>query len=80
MVICEAYGEFYSFDYFLSLPYFMLAVGNSVPISKVRDDVVAAYKREMEWQTNSMLLPFKQMCSKRQVNSNGQMSSFLGIF
>ncbi|KAF3796283.1 U-box domain-containing protein 35 [Nymphaea thermarum] len=42
-------------------------MGNSLPISKVREDIVAAYRKEIEWQTNTKLLPFKQMCAKRQV-------------
>ncbi|KAK3221133.1 hypothetical protein Dsin_015103 [Dipteronia sinensis] len=29
------------------------AMGNSIPISQVRDDVAAAYKKEMEWQTSA---------------------------
>ncbi|KAI6696162.1 hypothetical protein NL676_016281 [Syzygium grande] len=42
-------------------------MGNSIPLSQVREDVAAAYKKEMEWQTNEMLLPFKKMCSQRKV-------------
>ncbi|XP_022771567.1 U-box domain-containing protein 35 isoform X4 [Durio zibethinus] len=42
-------------------------MGNSIPISKVRDDVGAAYKKEVEWQTNEMLLPYKKMCAQRKV-------------
>ncbi|CAJ2638538.1 unnamed protein product [Trifolium pratense] len=44
------------------------AVGNLLPISQVRDDVAAAYRQEVEWQTNQMLLPFKKMCEQRKVH------------
>lgn len=44
------------------------AVGNMLPISQVRDDVAAAYKKEIECETNQMLLPFKQMCEQRKVH------------
>ncbi|KAL5810799.1 hypothetical protein ACOSQ4_027367 [Xanthoceras sorbifolium] len=44
------------------------AMGNSIPISQVRDDVVAAYKKEMEWQTSKLLLPYRRMCSQRKVH------------
>lgn len=50
---------------------FAITVGNSIPLSQVREDVAAAYKKEMEWQTNEMLLPFKKMCSQRKVSSFG---------
>ncbi|XVF54924.1 hypothetical protein PTKIN_Ptkin05aG0219800 [Pterospermum kingtungense] len=43
------------------------AMGNSIPISQVRDDVAAAYKKEVEWQTSEMLLPYKKMCAQRKV-------------
>lgn len=42
-------------------------MGNSIPLSQVREDVAAAYKKEMEWQTTEMLLPYKKMCSQRKV-------------
>ncbi|MCI50255.1 U-box domain-containing protein 35-like, partial [Trifolium medium] len=38
------------------------------PISQVRDDVAAAYRQEVEWQTHQMLLPFKKMCEQRKVH------------
>ncbi|TXG70590.1 hypothetical protein EZV62_005525 [Acer yangbiense] len=44
------------------------AMGNSIPISQVRDDVAAAYKKEMEWQTSKLLLPYKKMCTQRKVH------------
>lgn len=44
-----------------------LAVGSYVPIANVRDDVAAAYKLEVEWQTNEMLIPYRNMVSRKQV-------------
>ncbi|XP_058721927.1 U-box domain-containing protein 35-like isoform X1 [Vicia villosa] len=43
-------------------------MGNYLPISQVRNDVAAAYKKEMEWKTQQMLLPFKKMCEQRKVH------------
>ncbi|KDP22458.1 hypothetical protein JCGZ_26289 [Jatropha curcas] len=45
-------------------------MGNSIPISQVRDDVAAAYKQEMEWQRSQMLLPFKKTCTRRKVQAD----------
>ncbi|XP_022738516.1 LOW QUALITY PROTEIN: U-box domain-containing protein 35-like [Durio zibethinus] len=42
-------------------------MGNFLPISQVRDDVAAAYKKEVAWQTNKMLLPYKKMCAQKKV-------------
>ncbi|KAF5178076.1 U-box domain-containing protein kinase family protein, partial [Thalictrum thalictroides] len=36
-------------------------------ISQVRDDVAVAYKKEMEWKTLKMLLPYKQMFTAKKV-------------
>eukprot|EP00262_Sarcandra_glabra_P014275 TRINITY_DN413_c0_g1_i1.p1 TRINITY_DN413_c0_g1~~TRINITY_DN413_c0_g1_i1.p1 ORF type:complete len:830 (-),score=143.23 TRINITY_DN413_c0_g1_i1:275-2764(-) len=44
-------------------------MGNSLPISKVRDEVASAYKKEVEWQTTTMLLPYKELCTRRQVEA-----------
>ncbi|KAK9093376.1 hypothetical protein Syun_028287 [Stephania yunnanensis] len=41
-------------------------MGNYIPISQVRDDVAAAYKKEMEWKASKMLLPYKQLCSEKK--------------
>lgn len=43
-------------------------VGNSIPISQVRDDVVAAFRKDVEWQTSEKLHPYKMLCTKRKVN------------
>lgn len=42
-------------------------MGNRIPISQVRDDVAAAYRKEIEWKTTEMLLPYKKMCIQRRV-------------
>nr|CAD1821717.1 unnamed protein product [Ananas comosus var. bracteatus] len=44
-------------------------VGNYIPISNVREDVASAYKKEMEWRANAMLLPYKKMCSQKKVEA-----------
>lgn len=38
-----------------------------VPLSQVREDVVMAHKKDVEWQVYEKLLPFKNMCAKRKV-------------
>ncbi|CAK8564789.1 unnamed protein product [Lathyrus sativus] len=43
-------------------------MGDVLPISQVRNDVAMAFKREIEWQTNHMLLPFKSLCEQRKVH------------
>ncbi|XP_004307786.1 PREDICTED: U-box domain-containing protein 35-like [Fragaria vesca subsp. vesca] len=42
-------------------------MGNLIPISEVREDVVAAYRKDMEWQTSELLLPYKKMCALKKV-------------
>ncbi|XP_034710223.1 U-box domain-containing protein 35-like isoform X3 [Vitis riparia] len=42
-------------------------MGNSIPLSQVRDDVAAAYLEEMGWQTSEMLLPYKTMFLHKKV-------------
>ncbi|KAK9082153.1 hypothetical protein Syun_031090 [Stephania yunnanensis] len=48
---------------------FFFNVGNYIPISPVRDDVAAAYKKGMEWKASKMLLPYKQLCSEKKVEA-----------
>ncbi|KAK6155935.1 hypothetical protein DH2020_010183 [Rehmannia glutinosa] len=45
----------------------VLTVGNFIPISQVRDDIAAAFRKEVEWQVTEKLLPYKRMCSQRKV-------------
>lgn len=47
--------------------HFLFLVGNLIPVSQVREDVVAAYKKEVEWRTSEMLLPYKKVCAQRKV-------------
>lgn len=42
-------------------------MGNSIPISQVRDEIATAFRKEMEWQANEKLLPYKIMCTQRKV-------------
>ncbi|KAJ6343011.1 hypothetical protein OIU78_010852 [Salix suchowensis] len=45
-------------------------MGNFIPISQVRDDIASAYKKEKEWQTLQMLLPFKNICTRKKVHGD----------
>ncbi|KAJ6395018.1 hypothetical protein OIU77_024099 [Salix suchowensis] len=45
-------------------------MGNFIPISQVRDDIASAYKKEKEWQTLQMLLPFKNICTRKKVQGD----------
>ncbi|KAL3524129.1 hypothetical protein ACH5RR_016963 [Cinchona calisaya] len=42
-------------------------MGNLIPISQGRDDVAAAFRKEMEWQASEKLLLYKQMCAQEKV-------------
>lgn len=42
-------------------------MGNSIPLSQVREDVAAAYIKEVEWQTIERLLPYKKLCTQKKV-------------
>ncbi|KAG8381561.1 hypothetical protein BUALT_Bualt06G0134400 [Buddleja alternifolia] len=44
-------------------------MGNGIPIAQVRDDVAAAYKKEMEMQTSEKILPYKMLCIRRKVQA-----------
>lgn len=46
----------------------VIPVGNSIPISQVREEVAAAYIKDIEWQTSEMLLPYKKLCIQKKVN------------
>ncbi|XP_022957882.1 U-box domain-containing protein 35-like isoform X2 [Cucurbita moschata] len=41
-------------------------MGNSIPVSQVREDVAAAYRKEMGWQTSEKLVPYKKMFAQRK--------------
>ncbi|KAJ4706605.1 U-box domain-containing 35-like protein [Melia azedarach] len=43
------------------------AMGNFIPIEQVRDEVADAYKKEIKWQTDRLLLPYKKTCAQRKV-------------
>ncbi|XP_062164279.1 U-box domain-containing protein 35-like [Alnus glutinosa] len=42
-------------------------MGNSIPLSQVREDVAAAYIKEVEWQTSERLLPYKKLFTQKKV-------------
>lgn len=42
-------------------------MGNFIPISQVRDDVAAAFRKDVEWQATEKLLPYRKMCTQRKV-------------
>ncbi|PIN06760.1 Serine/threonine protein kinase [Handroanthus impetiginosus] len=42
-------------------------MGNHIPISQVREDIAAAFRKEVEWQVTEKLLPYKMMCTQRKV-------------
>ncbi|KAK4351174.1 hypothetical protein RND71_030487 [Anisodus tanguticus] len=42
-------------------------MGSFIPISQVRDDVVAAFRKDVEWQTSENMLPYKMLCTRRKV-------------
>ncbi|KAL5723952.1 non-specific serine/threonine protein kinase [Ranunculus cassubicifolius] len=37
------------------------------PISQVRNDIAAAYKKEVQWKIDKMLLPYKKMFAEKKV-------------
>ncbi|KAK9665706.1 hypothetical protein RND81_14G130000 [Saponaria officinalis] len=43
-------------------------MGNLIPLLQVRTDVATAYKREIEWQKNEMILPYQKMFSHKKVS------------
>ncbi|KAF8051669.1 hypothetical protein N665_1684s0005 [Sinapis alba] len=43
-------------------------MGNTIPISEVRDDVVAAYRQEILWQSEEVIKPYKKMFERRKVS------------
>lgn len=52
---------------------FSFTVGNYIPISQVRDDVAAAFRKEIEWQSTEKLLPYKMMCIEKKVKNSCHM-------
>ncbi|CAH8280456.1 unnamed protein product [Arabidopsis lyrata] len=47
--------------------YIPTPMGNTISVSELRDDVVSAYKQEVDWSTNEMLRPYKKMFERRKV-------------
>ncbi|XP_020094006.1 U-box domain-containing protein 52-like isoform X2 [Ananas comosus] len=44
-------------------------LGNYIPIDQVRGDVAAAYKKDVEWQTEEMLLLYKKMFNEKKAEA-----------
>lgn len=42
-------------------------MGIMIPITEVREDVIAAYRKEVNWQTHELLHAYKIMCVKKKV-------------
>jgi len=49
--------------------YGSISVGIAVAVSELREDVVSAYKQELDWSANEMLRPYKKMFERRKVLS-----------
>ncbi|URD80388.1 U-box domain-containing protein [Musa troglodytarum] len=43
-------------------------MGN-LAVNQVREDVASAYKKEQGWRTQTMLRPYKDMCSQKQIET-----------
>ncbi|CAL9069556.1 unnamed protein product [Musa banksii] len=43
-------------------------MGN-LPVNQVREDVASAYRKEQGWRTQTMLRPYKDMCSQKQIET-----------
>ncbi|XP_057527836.1 U-box domain-containing protein 35-like isoform X2 [Amaranthus tricolor] len=44
-------------------------MGNLIPVPQVRDDVAAAYKKEIEWQRTEMIVPFQKTLIQKKVQA-----------
>ena len=52
-------------------------MGNLIPVPQVRDDVAAAYKKEIEWQRTEMIVPFQKTLIQKKVGYKVSMESNL---
>lgn len=52
-------------------------MGNLIPIAQVREDVADAFRKEVELQESEKLLPYKTMCSRRQVRVTSYVPEIL---
>ncbi|KAK4740673.1 hypothetical protein SAY87_024261 [Trapa incisa] len=44
-------------------------MGNSIPMSQVREDVALAYRKDVEWEKTEMLLPFKKIITGKKMQA-----------
>ena len=51
----------------LCLLHVLIIVRNLISTLKVREDVVAAYRKDMEWQTSGLFRPYKKMFTHKKV-------------
>ena len=42
-------------------------MGNAISVTELRDDLVSAYKQELDWNTKEILQPYKKMFDRRKV-------------
>ncbi|KFK27907.1 kinase family protein [Arabis alpina] len=49
------------------ITYIPTPMGNAISVTELRDDVVSAYRQEMDYNTNEMLRPYKKMFERRKV-------------
>ncbi|KAF3568851.1 hypothetical protein DY000_02011467 [Brassica cretica] len=49
------------------ITYIPTPMGNAISIKEVRDDVVSAYRQDVDSNTNEMLRPYKKMFERRKV-------------
>ncbi|CAN6912697.1 unnamed protein product [Brassica oleracea] len=47
--------------------YIPTPMGNAISVTELRDDLVSAYKQELDWNTKEMLQPYKKMFDRRKV-------------
>lgn len=74
--ICSLKKQHLSKFSLFSFYIFVTLVGNSLPISQVREDVAAAYIHETEWRATELLLPYKKMCLQRKVRKFSWLLKF----
>ncbi|KAL1215045.1 U-box domain-containing protein 52 [Cardamine amara subsp. amara] len=65
--IPEGFSDFKLLYVRSPVTYIPTPMGNAISIAELRDDVVSAYKQEVDWNTNEMLRPYKKMFERRKV-------------
>ncbi|CAH8354006.1 unnamed protein product [Eruca vesicaria subsp. sativa] len=65
--IPEGYSDFKLLYVRPPVAYIPTPMGNAISVTELRDDVVSAYKQEVDWNTNEILRPYKKMFDRRKV-------------